>query len=159
VQPSFKTGGMSEDDQMDMSDYLETTKNGGDTAQTALTSHKTGLTSHRQINSRAAMTGRPAQTNNSTLRYMTTCKFQWPPQKMTSDSFSNVPPLIGRMPTPLTVSKMISLDRNFSKEIWVPTNRSLHEMCSRFNASPSAQITIDKKRGKFYQRLSRNKKK
>jgi hypothetical protein len=78
---------------------------------------------------------------------------------MTSDKFSNVPPLIGRMPTPLTVSKMISLDRNFSKDIWVPTNRSLHEMCSRFNASPSRQISTDVRRGKFYQKLARNKKK
>ena len=82
----------------------------------------------------------------------------WPPQKMTSDSFSTLDPLIGRMPTPMKAARMISLDRNRSKKIWIPSSSPLREIASsNGGASPSNSVLKDIAKGKNMRKMARSK--
>jgi hypothetical protein len=95
---------------------------------------------------------------NTELRYMTTSKFYWPTQRMTGGVISAVQPFTGRLPTPGTVRKMIAIEKSFTKEIWVPPSNKLGDLSSKYNASPSHHINVEKLKGKFYAKMARNKK-
>lgn len=58
----------------------------------------------------------------------------------------------------MTLTKMLSLDRNKSKEIWVPNSGTLSELSSPRGVSPSNQVLKDIAKGKLIAKMARAKK-
>ena len=58
----------------------------------------------------------------------------------------------------MTLTKMLSLDRNRSKEVWVPSNGTLGELSSPKGVSPSTQVLKDIAKGKLIAKMARTKK-